>query len=327
MKSLRLNPVRHEAPASPPFEDRDAVVRYEREMRVHRAFTEKFLVIPEGPIDGTYRVEGERAREYLVDVVDGSGRYDTCTCPDFLANELGTCKHLQAVYRGIASVPTAKRALEQMAAPRVPTVTVDAQGEARLAFVGRWTTRLLGAAGLARAGGLRDPASAGEEPLRPGFREGFRVVHAAGPVAERRRKALEVSGRRDTILAALRQGRLDVDVLATPLFPYQRDGVAHLAAGGRALLADDMGLGKTIQAIAACEVLRARGEARQVLVVTRLGSGGVCHVGYVDARANPDANALAQKIADDNARKFKCDADKPIVLGNKGPGFSGSYAD
>ena len=65
----------------------------------------------------------------------------------------------------------------------------------------------------------------------------------------------------------------------------------------------------------------------QVLVVTRLGAGGVCHVGYVDARANPDANALAQKIADETARTFKCGADKPIVLGNKGPGFSGSYAD
>jgi hypothetical protein len=65
----------------------------------------------------------------------------------------------------------------------------------------------------------------------------------------------------------------------------------------------------------------------QVLVVTRLGSGGVCHVGYVDARANTDANALAQKIADDSARKFKCGADKPIVLGNKGPGFSGPYGD
>ena len=53
----------------------------------------------------------------------------------------------------------------------------------------------------------------------------------------------------------------------------------------------------------------------------------VCQVGYVDARANTDANALAQKIADENARKFKCGADKPIVLGNKGPGFSGPYGD
>lgn len=52
-----------------------------------------------------------------------------------------------------------------------------------------------------------------------------------------------------------------------------------------------------------------------VLVVTRLDQGHVCHVGYVDARANPDANELARRIADENARRFQCGKDKPIVLG------------
>ena len=40
----------------------------------------------------------------------------------------------------------------------------------------------------------------------------------------------------------------------------------------------------------------------QVLVITRLDPGGVCHVGYVDGRANPDANELARKVADEKAR-------------------------
>lgn len=65
----------------------------------------------------------------------------------------------------------------------------------------------------------------------------------------------------------------------------------------------------------------------QVLVVTRLGPGGVCHVGYVDGRANPNANELAQRIADERARGFDCARDKPVVLGAKGPGFSGPYGD
>jgi hypothetical protein len=63
----------------------------------------------------------------------------------------------------------------------------------------------------------------------------------------------------------------------------------------------------------------------QVLVVTRIGPGGVCHVGYVDARANPNANALAVQLADERARGFKCGKDKPVILGEKGPGFSGPY--
>jgi hypothetical protein len=56
----------------------------------------------------------------------------------------------------------------------------------------------------------------------------------------------------------------------------------------------------------------------RVLVVTRLGPGGVCHVGYVDAKANPDANELARKLADETARTFKCGKDKRIVLGKVG---------
>lgn len=65
----------------------------------------------------------------------------------------------------------------------------------------------------------------------------------------------------------------------------------------------------------------------QVLVVTRLGQAGVCQVGYVDGRANPNASELAQRIADEHARSFDCAKDKPIVLGAKGPGFSGPYGE
>ena len=36
----------------------------------------------------------------------------------------------------------------------------------------------------------------------------------------------------------------------------------------------------------------------RVLVVTRLGPGAICHVGYVDAVANANANDLAREIAD-----------------------------
>src|ERR1700722_3154441 len=63
----------------------------------------------------------------------------------------------------------------------------------------------------------------------------------------------------------------------------------------------------------------------EVLVVTRLGAGGVCHVGYVDARQNANAVELAREIADRHARTFRCGKDKPIVLGDKGSGFSGAY--
>jgi hypothetical protein len=59
----------------------------------------------------------------------------------------------------------------------------------------------------------------------------------------------------------------------------------------------------------------------RVLVVTRLNPGAVCHVGYVDARANPDANELAAQLADEMARGFQCGKDKPVVRGKVSAGL------
>ncbi len=46
--------------------------------------------------------------------------------------------------------------------------------------------------------------------------------------------------------------------------------------------------------------------AKPMLAVTRLPPGPVCHVAYIDAQANPDANELARKAADEFARGFTC---------------------
>ena len=58
--------------------------------------------------------------------------------------------------------------------------------------------------------------------------------------------------------------------------------------------------------------------AKPLLVVTRLPPGPVCHVAYVDVKANPNANELARKAADEAARSFKCGKDKVKVVGESG---------
>jgi hypothetical protein len=57
---------------------------------------------------------------------------------------------------------------------------------------------------------------------------------------------------------------------------------------------------------------------RGLLVVTRLPPGAVCHVAYIDVKANPNANELARKAADDNARDFKCGKDDVKMIGERG---------
>jgi hypothetical protein len=56
-------------------------------------------------------------------------------------------------------------------------------------------------------------------------------------------------------------------------------------------------------------------KSKQMLVVTRLPPGAVCHVAYIDVTANPEANELARKAADELARGFDCKTDKVSVIG------------
>lgn len=58
----------------------------------------------------------------------------------------------------------------------------------------------------------------------------------------------------------------------------------------------------------------------QILVVTKLtapDSAEACHVAYIDAIANTDANALANTAADEMARRFDC-RKEPSVVGKPG---------
>jgi len=61
-----------------------------------------------------------------------------------------------------------------------------------------------------------------------------------------------------------------------------------------------------------------RPNTKAMLAVTRLPPGPVCHVAYIDGKANPNANELARKAADELARDFKCDKDEVKVIGQSG---------
>ena len=60
----------------------------------------------------------------------------------------------------------------------------------------------------------------------------------------------------------------------------------------------------------------------QVLVVSTVGNHekpSSCVVGYVDARANSNANDIARNVADTIARDFQCLKDRAKFHGNRGP--------
>jgi hypothetical protein len=57
------------------------------------------------------------------------------------------------------------------------------------------------------------------------------------------------------------------------------------------------------------------GPEGEVLVVTQLMPGATCHIAYVDALANIDANALARQAAEELAGDFDCDGTMPQIYG------------
>ncbi len=96
----------------------------------------------------------------------------------------------------------------------------------------------------------------------------LRLSQELGPWLEGRRRAAERKELRRDYELKVQSGEWPAHETKVPLFPYQREGMLHLAFTERALLADEMGLGKTIQAIAACALLHRLGQAARVLVVT-----------------------------------------------------------
>lgn len=266
---IHLQPMRHAAPVCGDYGSPDAVMAFERAMRAHRAHTEPFEVRPPADgIDGTWRVDSGSGGVYLVDILDGSGGSDACTCPDFIENQLGTCKHLEAVRRILLSRPGYAKAFQALPrTPQLPALTVDAGDGLALKLLGPWTKALLRRYGLHLEPEQNRVEVREGRSLRAGNGE-VRILHAVPMALDRQRAVADGRARTEALRHAMDTGQVKVDLLKQPLFPYQLEGVAHLLSTGRALLADDMGCGKTVQAIAACEVLRARGEAKRVVVVT-----------------------------------------------------------
>jgi len=116
--------------------------------------------------------------------------------------------------------------------------------------------------------GSPEAALAALQQLREAGVPQIRISQEVAPWLENRRREIERKQLRREYELKVQSGAWPAHETRVPLFPYQREGMLHLAFTERALLADEMGLGKTIQAIAACALLHRLGKAQRVLVVT-----------------------------------------------------------
>ncbi len=210
---------------------------------------------------------------YRVHIRSLTRRANYCNCPDFASNQLGTCKHIEAVLHRIGKRRDFRR-LKAQPHP-APFVWLDWESDPaprirlhRAPTQDPELTRLLDdhfdAAGAFRRRLPEDFLRLADQLAdRPDIDLGEDALDYARRLAEQSAQG----ERARTLGESIRSGGGRLPGVTARLYPYQVDGVAFLVARGRAMLADDMGLGKTLQAIAAAAWLRQRAEVERILVI------------------------------------------------------------
>lgn len=207
--------------------------------------------------------------------VRGTGPGDnTCSCPDFATNTLGTCKHVEFVLARLERSRAARAELKAGYRPAAGEVFLRYGARREVCFAPpveagpeylKLVARFFDPAGRLRPAALPRfdafLASAGE--FDPDLKVGPDVPAYLAEVRDAQTRAARVAEAfpKGTRSAAFK------DLLAVPLYDYQREGVLFAAQAGRCLLGDEMGLGKTAQAIGAAEAMARVFGVERVLVV------------------------------------------------------------
>jgi hypothetical protein len=254
----------------------------EIERRRLRALSEAYRVesqTSENSFFGCYRIHSGNGQGYRVEIRSLSEPINSCDCPDHRVSGLGTCKHIEATLHRLKH--RHKRAFKEAALKGSPFIEVflDRRDHRVRIHWPRTGQRRTKARDLI-APFFSDTGALAGEPLDtlPAVQ---RAIQAAPAAAKRRIRVseelhawLEIQDRKEQLRRRRQHfeteaasGRASLDVVKHALYPYQKEGMLHLAFTGRALLADEMGLGKTVQAIAACELLRRISGIRRVLVI------------------------------------------------------------
>ncbi|MGA8055639.1 MAG: DEAD/DEAH box helicase [Burkholderiales bacterium] len=255
----------------PPAHDWRTTDAHEVERRRLRASTEQFAITntdARNPVFSNFRVKSPTGRTYSVEIRDVAGRQFACECVDFRTNGLGTCKHVEAVLLQLdkrfkrlfhAAVKAGSDRLDL-----IPDLSRDAlRLTGQLKHAPDWACERFDPDGFLLDG---SPEEAIERLLAARI-PALRISQEVEPWLEARRRAAERKALRHEYELRVQSGEWPAHETLVPLFPYQREGMLHLAFTERALLADEMGLGKTIQAIAACALLHRLGKAQRVLIV------------------------------------------------------------
>ena len=250
------------------------------ERRQQRAREEITKVVNQGnhPLFSLFEVTSLSGHTYRVEIHALHELRNTCTCPDYRTNLIGTCKHIEGVLIY----------LREEYGDRLKTLTLQRPSGTQVYLQYETDVTVRVDLPLPRRANVRDLLLRHFDPtgvltgaplqslprlladldrLPPRDRSLVRVNQTVAEHLALLQDREAVVQQKAWFLDQVQRGQRTFDVLSTKLYPYQQAGALHLAFGRRAMLADDMGLGKTIQAIAAAALLKdLRGIERALIV-------------------------------------------------------------
>jgi len=251
------------------------------ERRRQRGMEELAKIVNKGkhPVYSTFEVTSISERLYTVHIRSLTELLNTCSCPDYATNTIGTCKHIEGVLgnlekefadqweKFIEQAPPITQLYVHHAEQTTVRVTLPLPKNKKLDAL---LNRYFDAEGVLLGKVTQSlPAMFSElNTLPTRDRERIVVGQDVRDYLKNQQDIEAVQQQKQWFLDQVRQGNRSLSVIGTPLYGYQEEGVMHLAFGRRVLLADDMGLGKTIQAIAAATLLKQLRDIQHVLIVT-----------------------------------------------------------
>ena len=215
---------------------------------------------------GVYEVRNPLSHNVYKVVYRGlASKWNFCSCPDFRTNQLGTCKHIEAVKIWRTDHRKGKLGDLPPYSSLYLTYSEERTIRIRIGSVRRASMRLLASEYFSSDGvALPDKVTELEnfivraKEIDPDF-------HCYPDVLDYISQAKD-SDYRKGYLSKLTDENLD-NLLKTSLYPYQKEGIRFAFEKGKSIIADEMGLGKTVQAIGAAELLRKSGLVSSVLII------------------------------------------------------------
>jgi SNF2 family DNA or RNA helicase len=247
------------------------------DIRRRRAAEEPFKIqnLGRNRVFSDYQVTNPRTGgQYRVSVRGFDVGDNTCECPDFRSNTLGTCKHIEAVLFALRDETPVQA--QRRKAPVIHPEIYLLYGEQLcigLHLPKHYSDQLrhlnetfFDLKGLWKGGEEYERLIEMVEQVP----EQVTIFSDAMEFMEREIERREMAARGQELCAAIDRGEEPEalrDLLKVELYPYQLHGAVFAASQGRCILGDDMGLGKTVQALAAAELLARERGIERVLVV------------------------------------------------------------